>query len=197
LEPDTGRAEMKFSIEMWNADIQQQVLNLIQNEIGEKVENSQIRVMPHHTIMLNITSPVFGQIQTFEPLAPDQQLKMVNLSVNMGADLQECHRYLNNMRNSPHHFFYRLVFRLFLDDENYPKAISTTIEMTSRDIITDIPITSTTFVTTQGPVVVTTPRPIKESTSTTVQSITNEPRPPGPTCPTLNPCQPYGNLYLT
>lgn len=152
LNPETNQAEMKFSIEMWNADIQHQILNLLQNKIGEKVQNSQIRVIPHHTITLNITSPVFDQILKYGIKLPYQQQEMVYLSVIIPSGLQECNRYLNSMRNSPHLFFYKLVFRLFLDGDHYPNTTSTTNESISETTIST--------------------RDVKYSTSTTVKSTT-------------------------
>ena len=107
----TNQAEMRFRIEMWNDQVENEVVNYLEKIVNEKVELHQVQVIPLEKVILASTVPSTAYSLSCNWL-PYNLHKSLWFTISCFV-AKDCEQLAANMRHSPQQFeHFKLLFSL-------------------------------------------------------------------------------------
>ncbi|XP_046456487.1 uncharacterized protein LOC124203727 [Daphnia pulex] len=132
------QAEVRFSVEMWNDKVQNEVMKYLSEFLSQEIKYDKVRVIPLEKVILTSNTPTSDY--TLSPVWTNyDKSKTLKLSLSC-YDQKICDDLANEMRSNPKQFdHFKLLYSLSSQASNPPKKATFTIDsVTSGQLVSTL-----------------------------------------------------------
>jgi hypothetical protein len=132
------QAELKFSIEMWNDKVQNEVMKYLSESLSQEIKYDKVAVIPLEKVILTSNTPTSDY--TLSPVwTTYDRSKTLKLSLSC-YDQKICDDLAKEMQSNPEQFdHFKLLYSLPSQASNPPKKVTFTIDsVTSGQLVSTL-----------------------------------------------------------